>query len=319
MTDQIKKLKWLDPRQKLWGFHVHQELPIETFSKAMVIQRQCAAFLGHHNSPIDASDAIKPGYGPHLEYMWELRVESLKEDVLEKLGLAISYMAINRFLLGAYIHPLMHDISLSPESALIAEGEENQVNALWFSDRVPQNQQFFFNPPKDNNNTIVDTRTSRIMSEIEKSKLLAIGETHLKTSAFQDPFLTIVRGFHIHMDYKTEEEALALTVFDQFLVYLLGERLRPTSTRLYDPGENGPHILGGWEVKFETRDQMIISRIGIAIGWLMCNRQGLSVFMHPVTWNEGDFSEELKAHKEYAFFLGQLPALNLGFFVHEAA
>lgn len=88
----------------------------------------------------------------------------------------------------------------------------------------------------------------------------------------------------------------------------------PTSTRLYKEKENGPHLQRGWEVKFETSDPNILKNIGIAIGWLMCNRQGLSVFIHPVTWKEGDHLEELTAHKHYAFFLGNLPELDLSFF-----
>ena len=133
-------------------------------------------------------------------------------------------------------------------------------------------------------------------------------------SSFRDPSTVIIRGFHIHMDYKMEDADLALAIFDNFHYYLLQENLTPTSTRLYGPGENGPHVQGGWEVKFETPDKTILTRIGIAIAWLMCNRHGLSVFMHPVTWHEGDFPEELKAHKQYAFFLGQLPELDLSFF-----
>ena len=307
-------LTWSNPRTSLWGFHVHQELPQEDFVKSLAIQNQCAAFLSSHNIPIDADDAIAPGYGPHLDYMWELRVESAATNVLEKLGLAISYMAVNRFGLSAYIHPLMHDTSLSDEEALAAEGRLNQHNALWFSRRVPQAQEFFFNPPKDEQQKIIDTRTSRIMSAQKRTELLDAANTSLPKQCFREPKKVILRGFHIHMDYTLEQESLALAIFDQFLLYLIGENLRPTSTRLYAPRENGPHIQGGWEVKFETRESSILSRIGIAIAWLMCNRHNMSVFMHPVTWEEGDRPEELRAHKEYAFFLGHLPELDLTFF-----
>lgn len=308
------KIEWHDPRTKLWGFHIHQELPLEDFTKALVTQMNCAGFLKERHIPIDNDDAIKPGYGPHLDYMWELRVESATDNVLEKMGLAISYMAINRFGLSAYIHPLRQDPSLPEEEALAAEGRDNQANALWFSYRVSQNQDFFFNPPKNHQNEIIDTRTSRIMLREEKTKLREMGLNKISNQLFHDPFQIIINGFHIHMDFSDEDATLALTIFDKFLVFLLGENLRPTSTRLYGPRENGPHILGGWEVKFETSDKTILARIGIAIGWLMCNRQGLSVFIHPVTWEEGNYREELKAHKEYSFFLGYMPELNLRFF-----
>lgn len=313
--NKLNQIEWHNPREKIWGFHVHQELPINDFPTALVIQSNCAEFLKSHNVPIDASDAITPGYGPHLDYMWELRVESAsKNNVLEKLGIAIAYMAINRFGLSAYIHPLMQDPNLPEDIALAVEGRDNQANTIWFSYKVPQKQDFFFNPPKDDNNQIIDTRTARVMPTQEREKLIDIGKMKLQDKLFQDPFKTIIRGFHIHMDYSAEQEALALTVFDKFLMYLLGENLRPTSTRLYGQGENGPHIQKGWEVKFETEDRTILESIGIAIAWLMCNRQGCSVFMHPVTWHEGDYPEELKAHEAYSFFIGDLPELDLRFF-----
>lgn len=311
--DKMNQIEWNNPREKIWGFHVHQELPINDFINALIIQKNTAAFLKQNHIPIDNDDVIKPGYGPHLEYMWELRVESATDNILEKMGLSISYMAINRCELSGYIHPLMHDSSLPEGEALAAEGRENQTNALWFSKRVPQNQDFFLNPPKDHHNQIIDTRTPRIMKQEEKAALLALSEPQLQKS-FKDPFQTIINGFHIHMDFSAENQALALTVFDKFITFLLGENLRPTSTSLYAPRENGPHVFGGWEVKFETNDETILSKIGIPIGWLMCNRQGLSVFIHPVTWTDGDYREELQAHEKYSFFLGNMPELDLSFF-----
>jgi aromatic ring-cleaving dioxygenase len=310
----LKQLEWHDPFSKIWGFHVHQELQLKDFSKALVIQQKCNQFLKQHAIPIDAEDVIKPGYGPHLDYMWELRVESAKSNALENMGVAIAYMAINRFGLSAYIHPLMQDPALPEEEELAIEGKENQANALWFSYRVPQMQDFFFNPPKDDNNKIIDTRTSRIMSSEDRSTLVTLGEGQLKNQSFQDPSKIIIKGFHIHMDYAKDEKDLAYAIFDKFLTYLLDVNMRPTSTRLYGPNENGPHVKGGWEVKFETQDKTILKKIGIAIAWLMCNRQGLPVFMHPVTWDKGNYREELKAHKEYSFFLGELPVLDLTFF-----
>lgn len=311
----VNQIEWHNPREKIWGFHVHQELPLGDFTKSLVIQRECADYFKCNDIPVDSSDAIMPGYGPHVEYMWELRVESADRwNVAEKMGMAISYMAVNRFGLSAYIHPLMQDPALPEEMALEVEGRDNQANALWFSYRVPQHQDFFFNPPKDKDNKLIDTRTSRVMSMQERNKLFEIGKSQLQQQLFHDPVKKIIRGFHIHLDYFIEEEDLALTIFDKFIVYLVSENLRPTSTRLYGEGENGPHIQRGWEVKFETQDSTIIARIGIAIAWLMCNRQGFSIFMHPVTWHEGDYREELKAHENYSFFIGDLPELDLTFF-----
>ncbi len=312
--NNINHIEWHDPHKKIWGFHVHQELPMGDFSLALLIQEQCANFLESQGIKVNSDDAIKPGYGPHLNYMWELRVENNINNPLEQIGLALSYMAVNRFGLSAYIHPLMHDPSLPEEAVLLAEGRNNQANALWFSKRVDQNQDFFFNPPRGSNNKIIDTRTSRVMSKEEKINFIRqVNKSKLKIY-FLNPFKTILNGFHIHMDFTEKEKLLALAIFDNFLIFLLKIGLRPSSTRIYDPYENGPHIQSGWEVKFEAANKEILKQIGVAIGWLMCNRQNLSIFTHPVTWIEGDHQSELKAHAEYSMFIGELPLLDLNFF-----
>lgn len=307
-------MQWKDPENILWGFHVHQELPEKDFARSLVIQSACKNFLVERGVTVDFDDVLREGYGPHINPMWELRVEKQKSNVLEHMGAMISFLAVNRRDLPAYIHPLMHDESLSELEALRQEGETNQVNALWFGTRVEQHQDFFFNPPLTDDGCIVDTRSERVLSDSEKSAMKQQGHQAFGTITFHDPRNVIVRGFHIHMDYNEDEKALAGEVFDHFMYYLLGRGLRPSSTRQYAPKENGPHELGGWEVKFETRDPKVLETIGIAVGWLMCNRHGISVFFHPVSWEGGDNEEEINAHENYSFFLGFLPALDLDFF-----
>lgn len=307
-------IQWQDPEKTLWGFHVHQELPEADFSKSLVIQQACKKFLENRGVVIEADDAIDAGYGPHINPMWELRVEKQKSKVLEHMGEMLAFMAVNRGELPAYIHPLMHDATLPDIEALKHEGETNQVNALWFGRRVEQRQDFFFNPPLTEEGEIFDTRTPRVISDEKKSQLRDQGHVELGAMTFRDPGDVIIRGFHIHMDYDEKDERVAQAVFEHFMVYLMSRGIFPTSTRFYRPRENGPHVLGGWEVKFETRHRKVFETMGIAVGWLMCNRQGLSVFMHPVTWEEGDSEEEINAHENYSFFLGQLVDLDLDFF-----
>jgi aromatic ring-cleaving dioxygenase len=310
----MNHLHWVNPETTLWGFHVHQELEEKDFAKSLVIQKACHDYLLSRDVIVDADDAIKAGYGPHINPMWELRVESQKTNVLKHLGAMLSFMAINRQNLPAYIHPLMHDPDLPELEALRHEGETNQVNALWFGKRVAQQQDFFFHPPLTPEGSIVDTRTERVYSITERKDLFAQGKSELGEISFRDPKKVVTNGFHIHVDYEDKDAELAKAVFDQFVIYLLQHGYRPTSTCFYGPGENGPHIQAGWEVKFETPDTSVLETMGVAVGWLMCNRQGLNVFMHPVTWVEGDHPEELRAHEQYAFFIGNLPPLDLGFF-----
>ncbi len=304
-----------NPFEKIWGFHIHQELSDDAFPKALVIQERCSDYLRSKNIQIDAEEAFYPGYGPHLNFMWELRVESGSDLVLENLGLAISYMAVNRFGMSGYIHPLMHN--RESEDDLASEGRLNQANILWFGNRVDQVQDFFFNPSRDRDLKLVDTRTPKIMSTSEKLPLLEKGKTQLTETKFRLPEQVILKGFHIHMDYLLPEENQALVVFDEFIKFLLEMGIRPTSTRLYDKLENGPHVQAGWEVKFELFGHQVLKQIGIAVGWLMCNRHGLPVFLHPVTWRPADFNEEYLAHSQYGMFMGSLPELDLSFFLNQ--
>ncbi len=299
--------EWLDPKTHIWGFHCHQELPLSQLGDALVIQKCTATFLKQHGVKIDAADAFKPGYGPHLQHMWELRIESAGTDAVNQLGLAASYMAINRSGLNGYIHPLRHDPNL-PED-LETEGRLNQTGTLWLTEKVPQNQDFFFNPPRDKNNQIIDTRSARVMSKREKNKLIS----KARNLEFRDPAKAI-DGYHIHVDFEEKDREFALQAFEQFKKYLSANKIGPFHSDTYQAGTNGPHVLPGWEVKFRNNGAQMFHNIGTAIGWLMCNRQNLPVYIHPVTWSKGGVDEIVKAHADYALFLGDLPPLNLAFF-----
>lgn len=308
-----KSLKWVDPLDTIWGFHVHQEVDVASFGTALLTQTACKEYLEARGVKVDAADATHEGYGPHLNEMWELRVEShpVREETLSHLGAAIAFMAVNRGSLPAYVHGVMHDESLPAIEQLKQEGDTNQRNTVWLGHRVPQHQDFFFNPPLDHNGNIKDARTSRVYSpaELDAARLAAPP----LALPFCDPKAVLTGGFHLHLDYTPEHRDTAMAVFDQFVIYLLEHGLRPTSTRLYGERENGPHLQAGWEVKFETREETV-DRIGLGIGWLMCNRHDMTVFMHGVSWEEGDYKEELRAHEEYAFFMGDMPPMDFGFF-----
>ena len=316
-------LVWTNPEDRVWGFHVHQEVPEADLPLSLVVQTQAKRYLSTRGVRVDHEDVIRPGYGPHLDNMWELRVESIaeREDVLRHLGASIGFIALNRGLLPAYVHPLMHDPTLPDVEQLRQEGETNQREAIWFGKRVAQQQDFFFNPPLGPDGRVVDTRTSRLYSEAEKEAILAQGTAQAaalgkSVETYDDP-AGRVRGYHIHLDYLPGEEEKAFAVFDHFIAYLLARKLRPSSTRIYAPKENGPHNQAGWEVKFEFPEldpAKTTEIIGIPIAWLMCNRQGMTVFLHCVAWVEGDLPEELRSHTDYSFFLGDLPSLDMGFF-----
>ena len=321
----VDAIVWHNPEDRIWGFHVHQELPLEDLPASLVLQDQARSYLQGRGITIDNDDVIKAGYGPHLQHMWELRVESIpapRMDVLKHLGAALSFVALNRGTRPAYVHPCMHDESLPVITQLRQEGETNQAEAVWFGEKVAQHQDFFFNPPLNVDGSVVDTRTSRLYATEDKAALLEQGLKQLSggdksvVGPGDDPSKR-VRGYHIHVDYMPGQEEVAFAVYDRLIIYLLERKLRPSSTRIYKAHENGPHNQAGWEVKFEYTDHdpsATTEIIGIPIGWLMCNRQGLPVFLHCVAWEEGDLPEELRSHTDYSFFIGNLPSLDFGFF-----
>jgi aromatic ring-cleaving dioxygenase len=320
------------PADAIWGFHVHQEVPEGLFGRALAVQKACKAFLeGQRGIRVDHDEAVSPGYGPHLDFMWELRVESLRcserGDVLRELGQSIAWLCVNRLGLPSYVHPTMHDPSLPVLEMLKDEGRTNQAQAMWFGERVPQLRDFFFNPPLapvgpgevPGSNGIVDTRSSRVIAAQTKAAMVEL----MDATCFLHPKDVVIRGYHIHVDWPDDEgrtpelNAFALLLFDGLVSYLLSQGSRPSSTRLYEPLENGPHQNRGWEVKFEYRDFDTATRcLGHAVGWLMCNRgTELPVFVHCVTWEEGDHVEELRAHRDCAAFIGDAPPpLDLTFF-----
>lgn len=340
--------EWVDPRAKVWGFHVHQEISGDgsaEFDASLNVQHACKAYFQDvHGVSADNDDAVAPGYGPHLGEMWELRFESITaqqrkrranpriarqvrirppEETLRLYGYALAWMAVNRGSLPAYVHPTMHDEAAPEREQLEQEGHLNQAQNAWFGAKAAQKQDFFFAPPLDERGRVVDTRTPRVRTAAHKEACRQRGaeqQRGTKQGQYRDPAAIVIRGFHIHVDFPAQHEAFALELLDGLLAFLKdvgsdGRGQRPNSTRIYGPKENGPHLMAGWEVKFEYRnaDQAFFG-LGVAVAWLLCNRGTLPIFAHPVTWEEGNFVEELKAHSDYSFFVGDQAPLDLGFF-----
>ena len=294
-------MEWIDPKERIWGFHCHQELPFEQFPDALVIQQQCARYLAENG--IDCtSAAFLPGYGPHLLNMWELRVETASTGVLQKLGLAASFLTVNRFGLSGHIHPLMHDAGMDDD--LKIEGVFNQPNALWFGYKVEQNQNFFFEPPRDNQGRVEDTRSPRILSQ---SQIVEIAARATPSLAFRDPANVIKDGFTVSVDFgdSGKEKTLALEVCDAFLSYIAADGLRVSETNVFTSGQRCGLPNGGWEVQLDGSNENTISEVGVSISWLMCNRNGLNVSLCPRIRSTGSpETDDANSRSQYGSFVG---------------
>jgi len=285
-----KKSQWLDPRQAVWGFHCHQELPLEQFAQAMVVQEECARFLQRHGIGI-TSDAFEPGYGPHVEWMWEIRIENRDADALEQLGLAAAFFAANRNGLISFIHPLMHNES--KEEDLETEGRLNQTNILWFGDTVVQNQDFFFNPPRDQFNKIADTRTPRMLNEEQKAKL----RSQASKLQFRDPLTVLPNGVSVQVDFAEHQFQTAIDVREHLLDYLADNNIRAVSSE-----SDSPPAGTSWEVRLLGTHPDRLRDIGLAIACMMCNRHGLSVRF--LANKSADAQSKSGASEQPEFFIG---------------
>lgn len=105
--------------------------------------------------------------------------------------------------------------------------------------------------------------------------------------------------FDIHFYFTKENEKSALEV---------REKLRKEFDFLtfYDPHPNGigPHLCGMWEADFKNSKNQN-EDFGKVLAWLMLNRNGHSVLVHPHTGNS------LKDHTDHAIWLGDKLKLKL--------
>ncbi len=104
-----------------------------------------------------------------------------------------------------------------------------------------------------------------------------------------------IQGFHAHIYYdaQTKEKAAKLreSLDHNFQkdVQLGRWHDRPT----------GPHPCWSYQVSFSRE------LLGKILSWLMLNRQGLTILVHPVT------GDDLIDHSDYALWLGKQETLNL--------
>lgn len=100
---------------------------------------------------------------------------------------------------------------------------------------------------------------------------------------------------HIYFDEKSTEIARALRdeISQKFTTIVMG--------RFHEKCV-GPHPRWSFQVAFNSD---IFAKF---TDWLMLNRQGLTVFLHPQT------GDALKDHRDHALWMGEMLMLNLSIF-----
>jgi aromatic ring-cleaving dioxygenase len=102
-----------------------------------------------------------------------------------------------------------------------------------------------------------------------------------------------IKGFHVHVYYDPATRDAAMRVRDG-----LAERFAVELGRWHDK-PIGPHPRSMYQVKFAP------SEFGTLVPWLMLNREGLDVLVHPET------GDDVGDHTDHAVWLGEKLALNI--------
>lgn len=101
-----------------------------------------------------------------------------------------------------------------------------------------------------------------------------------------------ITGYHAHVYYDASNRAIAERCREA-----LGRQFEVVLGRWHDPPV-GPHPRSMYQVAFGVRE---FPRL---VPWLMLNRAGLTVLVHP------DTGDPLADHRDHALWLGEKLALN---------
>jgi aromatic ring-cleaving dioxygenase len=102
-----------------------------------------------------------------------------------------------------------------------------------------------------------------------------------------------LHGYHVHIYFDDTTKEKATEVHDSLVAQFGGQPSRPQFT-----GIAGPHPIAQVQVIFR-KDKFTAD----VVPWLMFNRQGLDILIHPLT------DDEVEDHTAHAVWLGRPIAL----------
>ena len=104
--------------------------------------------------------------------------------------------------------------------------------------------------------------------------------------------LSAIASFHAHVYFEgAAQREAAMALRDQ-----IAERFAVTLGRVHDQRE-GPHERPMYQVAFDA------AMFGNFVPWLMLNRRGLAIIVHPNTRNER------RDHQAHALWMGEILAI----------
>lgn len=125
-----------------------------------------------------------------------------------------------------------------------------------------------------------------------------------------DPQRWLLRGYDVHVTFLPHQQAHAQAVMDAFLAYADACGI-PYERPILFAEPVGPWTTPMWQVllRREGAPSALAADLGRSLGWLMANRSGLSVMIHPNS-ADGDYTD----HAQNATWMGEPTPLKLDIF-----
>jgi aromatic ring-cleaving dioxygenase len=129
------------------------------------------------------------------------------------------------------------------------------------------------------------------------------------------PKKCINEGYDVHVVFQTTQLDQARELFEDFLAYVDAEQI-PHQRAIIFERPVGPWPTPMWQIllRGETATRDLERDLGKCLAWLMINRRGFSVMVHPNTLTVGEFGGGYMDHKEYATWIGPSMELKLDIF-----
>jgi DOPA 4,5-dioxygenase len=102
-----------------------------------------------------------------------------------------------------------------------------------------------------------------------------------------------ILGYHAHVYFGPETTAPAAAIRREVAAAF------PVSLNNWNDRLVGPHPCWSYEISFPA------ALLGAIVPWLMQNRRGLTIFLHPLT------GDDLRDHTRFAMWIGPSRALHL--------
>ena len=130
----------------------------------------------------------------------------------------------------------------------------------------------------------------------------------------RDPGAWIPDGYDVHVVYTDDDAAAAHDLYRAFMAYLDAEGI-PCVRPIQFPDPVGPWPTSMWQILLRNPDPAAIERdLGRCVAWMMINRGGLSVMIHPNTTRDGEFGGGHADHSQYMLWMGAPQVLKLQIF-----